>query len=131
MFEVAQSGAITLGVAHRGRCGRSFTECGTVAGMIIGRGNRSTRRKRIAAPLCPVQTPRDLTWVRTVSSVPTSKFRFLQIPHLVNHSMLYKEGGSVLPNMEPHVIIIRSSEAASRRRLHGAGAADFLHLIYL
>jgi hypothetical protein len=28
-----------------------------IGGMIIGRGNRSTRRKHAAVPLCPPQTP--------------------------------------------------------------------------
>jgi hypothetical protein len=40
-------------------------ECGVVGGMRIGRGNRSTRRKPAPVPLCPPQTPHDLTWART------------------------------------------------------------------
>jgi hypothetical protein len=40
-------------------------ECGAVGGMIIGRGNRSTRRKPAPVPLCPPQIPHDLTWART------------------------------------------------------------------
>jgi hypothetical protein len=39
-------------------------ECGPVAGMKIGRGNRSTLRKPVAVPLCPPQISRDLTWAR-------------------------------------------------------------------
>jgi hypothetical protein len=35
---------------------------GAVGGMRIGRGNRSTRRKRAPVPLCPPQIPHDLTW---------------------------------------------------------------------
>jgi hypothetical protein len=31
---------------------------GEIGGMMIGRGNRSTRRKRAPVPLCPPQTPR-------------------------------------------------------------------------
>jgi hypothetical protein len=33
---------------------------GEIGGMMIGRGNRSTRRKPAPVPLCPPQTPRDL-----------------------------------------------------------------------
>jgi hypothetical protein len=35
-------------------------ECGAVGGM-IGRGNRSTRRKPVPVLLCPPQIPHDLT----------------------------------------------------------------------
>jgi hypothetical protein len=38
-------------------------DCGTIGGMKIGRGNRSTRRK--PAPLCPPQIPHDQTRART------------------------------------------------------------------
>jgi hypothetical protein len=34
-------------------------------GIKIGRGNRSTRRKRAPAPLCPPQIPLDQTQART------------------------------------------------------------------
>jgi hypothetical protein len=37
-------------------------DCGAIAGMKIGRGNRSTRRKPAPAPLCPPQIPLDQTW---------------------------------------------------------------------
>jgi hypothetical protein len=40
-------------------------EWGAVGGLIIGMGNRSTRRKSVPVPLCPPQIPRDLTWART------------------------------------------------------------------
>jgi hypothetical protein len=33
---------------------------GAVGGMMIGRGNRSTRRKPAPVPLCPPQIPHDL-----------------------------------------------------------------------
>jgi hypothetical protein len=32
-----------------------------IGGMMTGRGNRSTRRKRAPVPLCPPQIPHDLT----------------------------------------------------------------------
>jgi hypothetical protein len=35
-------------------------EVGEFGGMIIGKGNRSTRRKPAPMPLCPPQIPRDL-----------------------------------------------------------------------
>jgi hypothetical protein len=39
-------------------------ECGVIGGM-LGRGNRSTRRKPAPVALCPPQMPHDLTWART------------------------------------------------------------------
>jgi hypothetical protein len=33
--------------------------CGEIGGMKIGRGNRSTRRKPVPAPLCPPQILHD------------------------------------------------------------------------
>jgi hypothetical protein len=41
------------------------SDCGAIDGMKIGKGNRSTRRKRAPMPLCPPQTPHDLTRART------------------------------------------------------------------
>jgi hypothetical protein len=40
-------------------------DCGAIGGMKIGRGNRSTRRKPVPAPLCPPQVPHDQTRART------------------------------------------------------------------
>jgi hypothetical protein len=37
-----------------------YDECGAVGGM-IGKGNRSTRRKPAPMPMCPPQIPHDLT----------------------------------------------------------------------
>jgi hypothetical protein len=37
---------------------------GEIGGMMIGRGNRSTRRKSAPVPLCPPQTPH-AAWTRT------------------------------------------------------------------
>jgi hypothetical protein len=42
---------------------------GEFGGMKIGRGNRSTRRKRTPAPLCPPQIPLDQTRARTRTAV--------------------------------------------------------------
>jgi hypothetical protein len=42
-----------------------YNECGTVGGIRIGKGNRSTRRKPLPVPLSPQQIPYDLTWART------------------------------------------------------------------
>jgi hypothetical protein len=41
-------------------------ECGAVGGM-IGKGNRSTRRKPAPVPLYPPQIPHDLTRARTLA----------------------------------------------------------------
>jgi hypothetical protein len=38
---------------------------GEFGGIMIGRGNRSTRRKPAPAPLCPPQIPLDQTRART------------------------------------------------------------------
>jgi hypothetical protein len=43
-------------------------DCGTIGGMKIGRGNRSTRRKPVPTPLCPPQIPLDQTRDRTRAS---------------------------------------------------------------
>jgi hypothetical protein len=40
-------------------------DCGAIGGMKIGRGNRSTRRKPLPAPLCPPQIPHEHTRART------------------------------------------------------------------
>jgi hypothetical protein len=42
-------------------------------GMKIGRGNRSTRRKPTAAPLCPLQIPLDQTRDRTQAAAVGSQ----------------------------------------------------------
>jgi hypothetical protein len=39
-------------------------ECGAIGGMKIGKGNQSTRRKPVTAPLCPLQIPHDQTRAR-------------------------------------------------------------------
>jgi hypothetical protein len=39
-------------------------DCGAVAGMKIGKGNRSNRRKPAPVPLCPPQIPHDLSRAR-------------------------------------------------------------------
>jgi hypothetical protein len=44
-----------------------------VGGMIISRGNRSTRRKPAAVPLCPPQVLHDLTWDRTRAAAVGSR----------------------------------------------------------
>jgi hypothetical protein len=50
-----------------------INEYGTVGGMRIGRGNRSTRRKHSSVPLSPLQIPRDLTWNRTWTAAMGSR----------------------------------------------------------
>jgi hypothetical protein len=48
-------------------------ERGTVGGMIIGRGNRSTRSKPAPASLCPPPIPHNLTWIRTQAAMVRSR----------------------------------------------------------
>jgi hypothetical protein len=48
-------------------------EDGEFAGMKIGRGNRSTRRKPAPAPLCPPQIPLDQTLARTLTAAVESQ----------------------------------------------------------
>jgi hypothetical protein len=56
-----------------------INEYGAVGG-IIGRGNRSTRRKSAPVPFCPPQIPHDLTWDRTQAAVLGSQLLlFLQL----------------------------------------------------
>jgi hypothetical protein len=43
-------------------------DCGAIGGMKIGKGNRSTRRKPAAVPLCPPQIPHDQTRAAAVGS---------------------------------------------------------------
>jgi hypothetical protein len=40
-------------------------DCGAICRMKIGRGNRSTRRKRAPTSLCPPQIPQDQSRART------------------------------------------------------------------
>jgi hypothetical protein len=53
----------TTGLLYQPRMMKDDEECEAVVGM-IGRGNRSTRRKPTAAPLCPPQIPHDLIRAR-------------------------------------------------------------------
>jgi hypothetical protein len=48
-------------------------EDGEFGGMMIGRGNWSTRRKPAPVPLCPLQIPHDLTWARTPAAAVGSQ----------------------------------------------------------
>jgi hypothetical protein len=48
-------------------------DCGAVGVMIIGTGNRSTRRKPAPVSLCPSQIRHDLTWVRTRATAMGSR----------------------------------------------------------
>jgi hypothetical protein len=48
-------------------------ECGAVGGMIIGKGNWSTRRKPAPVPLRPPQITHDLTWVQTQAAAVGSQ----------------------------------------------------------
>jgi hypothetical protein len=50
--------AATLGLLYQPRM-IGEGDCGEIGGMKIGRGNRNTRRKSAAAPLCPPQIPHD------------------------------------------------------------------------
>jgi hypothetical protein len=49
-----------------------INECGAVGGMRIGRGNRRTRGKTRAVPLCPLEIPHDLNWDRTRAGRPAT-----------------------------------------------------------
>jgi hypothetical protein len=54
-----------VGLLYQPRMIDDDDDYGTVGGMRIGRGNRSTRRKPAPVPLCPPQILHDLTWDRT------------------------------------------------------------------
>jgi hypothetical protein len=69
-------------------------------GIMIGRGNRNTRRKPAAVPLCPPQIPHDLTGRepgdRDLNDNPTGLcFILFYINTLLSCSFLF-EDGSVL-----------------------------------
>jgi hypothetical protein len=46
-------------------------DCGEVGGM-SGRETRRTRRKLAPVPLCPPQSPHNLTWARTLAAAVQS-----------------------------------------------------------
>jgi hypothetical protein len=48
-------------------------ECGEVGGIRFGRGNRSTRRKPVSVPLCPLQISHELTRARTQTGAVASQ----------------------------------------------------------
>jgi hypothetical protein len=48
-------------------------DCGAIGGIKIGRGNRSTRRKRSPEPLCPPLITHDQTLARTRSAAVGSQ----------------------------------------------------------
>jgi hypothetical protein len=52
---------------------RMIDERGAVGGMRIGRGNRSTRRKRAPVPLYPPQIPHDVICTRTRAAAVGSR----------------------------------------------------------
>jgi hypothetical protein len=54
----------TVGLLYQPRMIDDDDDYGAVGGM-IGRGNRSTRRKPAPVPLPPPQISHDLTWDRT------------------------------------------------------------------
>jgi hypothetical protein len=61
-----------IGLLYQPRI-RDDDECGAVGGMRIGKGNRSTRRKPAAVPLCQPKIPHDLTWARTRAAAVGSR----------------------------------------------------------
>jgi hypothetical protein len=52
---------------------RMIDEYGTIGGLRIVRGNRSTRRIPAPVPLCPSQIPHDFTWDRTRTAAVGSR----------------------------------------------------------
>jgi hypothetical protein len=48
-------------------------DCGAIGGIMIGKGNRSTRRKPAPAQLCPPQIPHNLSWSRTRAAAVGSR----------------------------------------------------------
>jgi hypothetical protein len=51
----------------------SQDDCGATGGMLIGKGNRSTRGKPAPVPLCPPQIPHDLTHAQTRAAAVGSR----------------------------------------------------------
>jgi hypothetical protein len=78
-------------------------ECGSVAEM-LGKGNRSTRRKSAPLPLCPPQIPHDMTRARPLAASAGSRLltaKAMGRPHYAVNSVpiLSKVLGSVFHNM--------------------------------
>jgi hypothetical protein len=67
---------------------------GTISGVKIGRGNRSTRRKRAPVPLCPQQIPHVLTGARTrAAAVGSQRLRALAMARLICTATVAIRGG--------------------------------------
>jgi hypothetical protein len=62
----------TVFLLNQSRMMMDDDECGAFGGM-IGRGNRSTGRRRVPVPLCPPQIPHVLTRDRTRASALRSR----------------------------------------------------------
>jgi hypothetical protein len=76
-------------------------DCGAIGAMKIGRGNRSTRRKRARVPICPPQIPHDQTQARTGAGAVESQrltARAMARPidhHVSSHAILSTQGSNV------------------------------------
>jgi hypothetical protein len=55
----------TTGLLYQLRMVMDDDKCGTMAGMLLSRGNRSNQRKSAPVPIFPPHIPHDLTRART------------------------------------------------------------------
>jgi hypothetical protein len=76
-------------------------KCGAVGGMKIGRGSRSTQRKRASVSFCPPQIPHDLTLARTRAVAVGSRLVPILTAHRDNAAATL---ATVLENNYNHVL---------------------------
>jgi hypothetical protein len=58
---------------------------GEIGGMMMGRGNRSTRRKPAPVPLCPPQTPHAARMRTRAAPVESQLFKVTSYKQFHNH----------------------------------------------
>jgi hypothetical protein len=64
--------AVTIGLLYQTHM-TDDGDCGAIGGIMIGRGNRSTRNNPATVPLCPPQIPHDLNRARTRAAAVESQ----------------------------------------------------------
>jgi hypothetical protein len=85
-------------------------DCGAIGGMMIGRGNRSTRRTPAPAPLCPPQIPHHQTRART-RAVAVRSQRLTASAMALRNKLIFFYGEELLaprptPKLEDHPLSV-------------------------
>jgi hypothetical protein len=87
----------TIGLLYQSRM-IDDGDCGAICGMKIGRGNRSTRRKPAPLPLCPPQSPHELTRARTRAAAVGNQ----RLTAKLRYGLGDKLGSAKIRNGYPH-----------------------------